>query len=368
MGTGIVSVLLYFIPFHARWTYYLSIIFFVLNIAIFSLALLTTILRYALYPEIWSVMIDDPRASLFLGTIPMAFATIIEMVVFICVPVWGEWCITFAWALWMIDAVASAGVTISLVFILISSENTTQLSAITAVQLLPIAATIVAAGTGAEVAEVLPNPNHALGTIMTSYVLWGMAMPLAMTVLVIYFHRLAVHKLPPRELIVSCFLPLGPLGFGGYTIMYLGMVARKVLPQTGTLPPNSELAGEVLYVLGFIVALVLWGFGLMWLAIAVAAIYRSRPFPFNMGWWGFTFPLGVYSASTIQIGLEMPSLFFKVLGTIFSVCVVLLWVVVALGTVRGAKSGELFNAPCLANLPVELVDKGKVEKSSGKAA
>lgn len=217
MGTGIVSVLFYFIPYPARWTHYLSIVFFVLNIVLFSMAAVTSILRYSLYPEIWGVMIRDPKNSLFLGTVPMGFATIIEMIVFICVPVWGPWCVYLAWILWMIDAVVAAAVTVSLCFILISSENPTQLSEITAAQLLPIAATIVAAGTGAEVAQVLPSPQHALGTVLTSYVMWGMGTPLAMTVLVMYYQRLAVHKLPSREILVSCFLPLGPLGFGGYT-------------------------------------------------------------------------------------------------------------------------------------------------------
>lgn len=98
----------------------------------------------------------------------------------------------------------------------ISQTYITSLERITALQLLPIAATIVAAGTGAEVAEILPDPKHAMGTVLVSYILWGMGTPLAMTILVIYYQRLAVHKLPSRETIVSCFLPLGPLGFGGF--------------------------------------------------------------------------------------------------------------------------------------------------------
>lgn len=97
-----------------------------------------------------------------------------------------------------------------------SQRYITSLDRITALQLLPIAATIVAAGAGAEVAHVLPNKTHAMGTLLASFILWGMGMPLAVTVLVMYYQRLAVHKLPPREAIVSCFLPLGPLGFGGF--------------------------------------------------------------------------------------------------------------------------------------------------------
>jgi hypothetical protein len=36
----------------------------------------------------------------------------------------------------------------------------------------------------------------------------------------------------------------------------------------------------------------------------------------DLGWWGFTFPLGVFAVSTTTIAEELPSLFFKVLGTV----------------------------------------------------
>jgi tellurite resistance protein TehA-like permease len=118
MGTGIVSVLMTSIPFDTPVLYYLSIIFFLLNIALFTLAFITSVLRYTLYPEIWHVMIQDPTNSLFLATIPMGFATLIEGWVSICVPIWGEWTKTLAWVLWMIDVAAAASVTLSLSFIL----------------------------------------------------------------------------------------------------------------------------------------------------------------------------------------------------------------------------------------------------------
>lgn len=98
-----------------------------------------------------------------------------------------------------------------------SATHQRALDTITAAQLLPIAATIVAAGTGAEVANVVPDPQVSLGILIASYVLWGMATPMAFLTLGIYWQRLALHKIPPREIIVSAFLPLGPLGFGGYT-------------------------------------------------------------------------------------------------------------------------------------------------------
>lgn len=115
----------------------------------------------------------------------------------------------------------------------ISQSYVTSLERITALQLLPIAATIVAAGVGAEIADLLVNPTRATATLAVSYILWGMGTPMAMMILVIYYQRLAVHKLPSRATIVSCFLPLGPLGFGGfgYCLSYVpqGNVTQQLM-------------------------------------------------------------------------------------------------------------------------------------------
>ena len=187
-----------------------------------------------------------------------------------------------------------------------------QLSTMTAGWLLTVVPTVVAAATGGIVAEVLPNPQHALWTIIVSYLLWGIGVSLALVMLVIYFHRLAVHGLPAREVIVSAFIPLGPLGEGGVAIMQLGKVAMRVFPATETLIPS---AGQILYILGFFTALVMWGFGLVWLFFAVASISQSR-FPFNMGWWGFTFPIAVFALAAGMFGKEMGSTFFDVMSTV----------------------------------------------------
>src|SRR5205809_3945640 len=96
--------------------------------------------------------------------------------------------------------------------------------------------------------------------------------------------------------------------------MNLGKVALNTLPRTNTLHP---MAGDVLYIFGFITALIMWGFGLVWIFFALASISRGR-FPFNIGWWGFTFPIGVFAASTILLGKEMPSKGFTILGVVSS--------------------------------------------------
>lgn len=96
--------------------------------------------------------------------------------------------------------------------------------------------------------------------------------------------------------------------------MKLGLTSKDVFMKTDFLAEKSTIS--TVYVLGFMVALLLWAFGLVWLFFALASIFRCKKFPFNIGWWGFTFPLGAYSLATCQIGEEMNSSFFKILGTV----------------------------------------------------
>lgn len=119
----------------------------------------------------------------------------------------------------------------------------TDLPSMTAVWLLPVVSTIVAASTGAVVADYLPTPQLSLWTIigsyilrssvilmlrmhwviekltyffLASYILWGLGILFSMIILAVYFKRLALYKLPPKAMIVSTCIPLGPMGQGGF--------------------------------------------------------------------------------------------------------------------------------------------------------
>ncbi|KAK6530470.1 Plasma membrane sulfite pump involved in sulfite metabolism [Orbilia ellipsospora] len=359
MGTGIVSILLYDLPYNARWIQYIAIAMFCLNIVLFLSFFIISLLRYIMFPGLWGFMIQHPVQSLFIGTFPMGLCTIINMIVLVCVS-WGEGMLTFAWALWWIDVAISCACCMYMPFVIMHIHDA-KLSSMTAAWLLPIVSTIVAAASGALVAGALTQnyPNHALWTLITSYVLWGCGVPLAMVVLVMYFQRLALHHLPTPEVIVSVFLPLGPLGSGAFGIMKLGEVANILLPITNSLPAvNNGMAGGILYVLGFVTALVMWGFALVWLFFAVASITRTR-FPFNMGFWGFVFPGGVFVLATNQIAKELPSIFFKVLTMIFTMTIVLLWIFVSVRTVEKTLTGKLIYSPCVQQYQKSRVTKTK---------
>lgn len=383
MGTGIVSILLHNLPYNAQWIQYISYVVFALNVALFLTFLLLSILRYGLYPEIWMAMIEHPGQSLFLGCVPMGFASkqhpaslpvipglisllqtnantdtnmlsstaIINMMIFSCSH-WGPWLIHLAWAFWWIDVLLSMATCISMPFI-VMHRHKPGLHSTTAALLLPIVPTVVAAATGGIVAEVLPDPDRAFTTLVASYVLWGIGEALSACVLALYFHRLTVHDLPPREVIVSVFLPVGPLGQGGFGIQQLGKVALHRLHETTAFRVvglDPARAAEILYVLGVFLALVMWGFALLWVCFALISLATTASFPFNMGWWGFTFPLGVWGTCTSLIAANLDSDFFKITTMIISLTVLLLWMMVGARTLHMAVRGDMFVAPCLKTL------------------
>ncbi|OAQ63154.1 C4-dicarboxylate transporter/malic acid transport protein [Pochonia chlamydosporia 170] len=351
MGTGIVSILLHNLPYNAQWLQYISYIFFGLNILLFAIFTCISLARYTFYPEIWWAMISHPGQSLFLGCFPMGFATIINMMIFCCKQ-WGDWLVYLAWAFWWIDVLLSMATAITMPFI-VMHRHKPGLSNTTAALLLPIVPTVVAAATGGIVAEALPDHGHALTTLVASYVLWGIGECLSACVLALYFHRLTIHSLPPKEVIVSVFLPVGPLGQGGFGIQQLGKVAVQLLPQTAAFRASGVdvLRGaETLYVLGVFMGMIMWGFALVWVCFALISLATIRDFPFNMGWWGFTFPLGVWATCTTMLAVNLDSTFFKVASMIISLSVLLLWIMVASRTLLLAVKGDMFFAPCLKEL------------------
>ncbi len=82
------------LPYIGAWLYWISVIIFALNVVLFVLFLFISIVRYFIYPGLWTAMISHPVVPLFLGAFPIGLSTIIEMIVLVCVPAWGHWAIT----------------------------------------------------------------------------------------------------------------------------------------------------------------------------------------------------------------------------------------------------------------------------------
>ncbi|KAG9023376.1 Plasma membrane sulfite pump involved in sulfite metabolism, partial [Tulasnella sp. JGI-2019a] len=210
------------------------------------------------------------------------------------------------------------------------------------------------------------------------YVLLGPGILTALFYLTLYLQRLHFHHIPPNETIVSSFLPLGPCGLAGFSSLKLGAVAVRLFPliEGGSTmqamgSSGRQMAGWTLWGAGLMFALMLWGLGIWFMFIAFSSFARrwsEGTLRFNMGWWGFTFPLASLTLSTLLIGSELDSKGFQVLGTIFTLMVILFWSCVSIPTIKGACSGSkvIFAAPCLSALEETEKERSPEETFQGE--
>ena len=74
-------------------------------------------------------------------------------------------------------------------------EQEHSIDKMNAAWLLPVIPSIVTAGTGANLCDVIrPDSASFSSVLVASYMLWGIGVSMAMTMLVLYLHRLVVFK------------------------------------------------------------------------------------------------------------------------------------------------------------------------------
>lgn len=346
MGTGVLALALAQLPGESAGLHAIAEALWLFNIVLF-------VLFTALYAARWTLFFDEARrifghstVSMFFGTIPMGLATIINGFLVFGLPRWGDGVIHVAEVLWWLDVAMSVACGVLIPYMMFTRQEH-SIDQMTAVWLLPVVAAEVAAASGGLLAPHLADAHSQLVVLVTSYVLWAFSLPVAFSILTILLLRMALHKLPHENMAASSWLALGPIGTGALGMLLLGADAPAIFAANG-LPGIGEIAAG----LGLVVGITLWGFGLWWMLIAVliTARYLRVGIPFNLGWWGFTFPLGVYSLATLKLASILNLTFFSAFGCVLVVLLAVMWLIVAIRTVQGAWRGELFVSPCIAGL------------------
>ncbi|KAK4526700.1 hypothetical protein GAYE_SCF26G4616 [Galdieria yellowstonensis] len=348
MGTGILAVDLQDFPFPFHHLFDLAWAFWWLNVGLFIVFSILFLARWAFFFNDAVSLFSHPVQSMFLGAIPVGLSTIIEGMVLFCVPTWGPRFVTLAEVLWCINVVLAL-VSCVLVSIYMISTHEHSLKKMTAVWVIPIIPAVSAAAAGAIILPTMANITFARYIAFLSTVLWGISVPVTLNILCIFFLRLVLHKLPPNDVIISCFLPLGPIGSAALAATALSTVAPRVFASSGD--ALSDVAYESLAsstsATGILVGCALWGYGLWWLGLAIFAVTKTLidRLPFNLGWWGLIFPLGVFSDATVYLYKLTQLLFFKISASIFISVLFILWWIVMVHTLTRAYTGELFYSP-----------------------
>ena len=343
MGTGVVALIVSEFPMLKALTWQLGTGLWYFNILLFVLFSVLYGLRWAFYPHEAKQIFQHPSMSLFLGTIPMALATILNGFLKYGQPIYGDTAVQIAQTLWYADVVLALLVAWAVPFAMYRHQEH-ALQQMTAVWLLPIVACEVAASSGGLLLGHLAADTHAIAILLGSYVLWGVSVLPAFAILTILMLRLVLHKLPEKELAVSSWLALGPIGTAALALLVLGHQAPTLMASLGL----AQL-GQLFQQAGILASLILLGFGLWWLGIAVLTTlhHAKQDLPFNLGWWGLTFPLGVYTLAILTLAQQLNLAFLYAVGYAFAAILMLLWSLVATKTAHGFYQGHLFFSPCL---------------------
>jgi C4-dicarboxylate transporter/malic acid transport protein len=346
MGTGILSLALGQLPFDAPLLHRLGEALWLLNIGLFALFTLMYVTRWVLFFSEAKRIFAHSTVSMFFGTIPMGLATLINGCLVYGTADGGEGIVSLAHVLWWVDVAMSLACGVLIPFMMFTRQQH-SIEQMTAVWLLPVVAAEVAAASGGLLAPHLADSVDQFRILITSYVLWAYSVPVAMSILVILLLRMALHKLPHESMAASSWLSLGPIGTGALGMMVLGADAPAIFAAHG-----MAGIGEVAAGIGLISGILFWGLGVWWmiLALMITARYLRSGMPFNLGWWGFTFPLGVYSVATLKLASTLNSTFLGALGSLMVLLLAVMWTIVSARTLAGAWHGNLFVSPCIAGL------------------
>lgn len=343
MGTGILSLALGQVP-GMPGLKPLGEGLFIANTGLFLLFSTLYALKWLCHPRIAARLFDHPVQSMFLGTIPMALATLVNGLLLYGPGLFGEAvALRAAFLLWGVDAVLAIGIGIGVPFLMFTRQRH-ALADMSAVWLLPVVAAEVAAASGGLLLPHVADAGAQLGLLVGIVLLWALSVPPALVILVILFLRMVLHKLPPAGMAATSWLALGPIGTGALGLVLLALNGEQALVANGLASLAPGLQGAAL--LG---ALILWGYGAWWLATALLVTLRQvfQGLPFNLGWWAYTFPLGVYALATLKLGDLLPLAFFPLAGAIMVGLLALVWLLVAARTFAGAARGRLFDDPCV---------------------
>lgn len=185
----------------------------------------------------------------------------------------------------------------------------------------------------------LLQPSWATtGAVLAAGAAWGAGVMLFLVLAPILAWRLVTAPAPPVHMAATWWIWLAPAGAGGLGAIALSRLTARVV---------AGPVADVLPVAGLLLASVLWGFGTWWAIFAGRVLSRAtrdnRGLPFHVGTWGFVFPTAAMAALTVELGRSWDVPLVSVIGSVWWVASVLVWVRVAVQTWSGVRRGTIFS-------------------------
>ena len=163
--------------------------------------------------------------------------------------------------------------------------------------LLPVVTLVVSSSTAGVLANALREYSimHALVTLTAGVFIVTVGFALSFIIFTIYFQRLFVYGLPEGAEALTSFLPLGPSGTAGFSIILIGQNFNKLFPliNSSSMFLGWPYAGQAINVLCTCIAFLLWALASMFLffgLLSIITMVRRTHIKFTPSFWGLIFP------------------------------------------------------------------------------
>lgn len=167
--------------------------------------------------------------------------------------------------------------------------------------------------------------------------MFGLTLLASLVVITLVWGRLVQHGIGAAGAVPTLWIVLGPLGQSVTAAHNLGESAPALLPAP---------YGAAFHALGLVYGLPVWGFAMLWAALALAVTVRTarRGLPFSLTWWSFTFPVGTVVTGTSGLAAATGLGLFTGAAVLGYAALVGFWVVVLVRTLHGTATGRLLRA------------------------
>ncbi|HTK06375.1 MAG TPA: hypothetical protein VL485_04335 [Ktedonobacteraceae bacterium] len=325
MGTGILAICIILSPVDVPFIEGLATVLWIMDVFLLIALSSLWIVQSIRYPMRLQASLHHFANAQNWGTPPMACFTVASGFVVIGPQLFPlSFCVLCAQFLWLGGVAGSLFSAVAVPYLMFTHHELTTEHTY-GNWLLPVVPLIGAAVPGALLTPYWPRILHQ-EMLVLNYVLWGIGIVLAAIVIVLFYSRLAYHKVPQGSLVTTFWMVIGPAGQSATAIMALGKAADEHL----------LLVGSILHKAGIAYGLVAWSFGMYWLVLAILVTLRAVRIhlPFHLGWWAFIYPVGTLTTGTYALHERVPTHLFMLGGIVLLLLLAGLWVLVSTNTVR----------------------------------
>ncbi len=165
-----------------------------------------------------------------------------------------------------------------------------------------------------------------------SWMFLGIGTLLYFAIVAMLFFRSTTVPLPPAPLAPSLIIGMGPAGLVGFDLLILAEISESTGQNLPALVDGAAFGGAFF-----------WGFGLWWGIASLIVILRGyKKLPFVLSWWAFTFPLGAWVVSGINIGSAINSAVVVWISLLGLLALLVIWAVVFVRTLIGVANGSIW--------------------------